>query len=176
MPCLGSLSESNPNDSRISKSVDFLKNKLDEELENKALDFASAWGKTSDQLTDAREEAESLGRELAGAKNGVNESTGRTVEEIEADIKKNDQLISDLLSNLDKLKNEYPGLKIEKNSLIESSKVVKNYEIPNELLQKAIKEVHKKIELENNVNIDKETKQKLYFLRNSTGFQSLAKI
>ena len=80
-----------------------------EELENKALDFASAWGKTSDQLTDAREEAESLGRELAGAKNGVNESTGRTVEEIEADIKKNDQLISDLLSNLDKLKDEFGG-------------------------------------------------------------------
>lgn len=80
-----------------------------EELENKALDFASAWGKTSDQLTDAREEAESLGRELADAKNGVNESTGRTVEEIEADIKKNDQMISDLLSNLDKLKDEFGG-------------------------------------------------------------------
>lgn len=80
-----------------------------EEMENKALDFAGAWAKTSDQLNDAREEAESLGRELAGAKDGVNESTGRTVEEIEADIKKNDQLISDLLSNLDKLKNEFGG-------------------------------------------------------------------
>ena len=80
-----------------------------EEMENKALDFASAWAKTSDQLTDAREEAESLGRELAGAKDGVNESTGRTVEEIEADIKKNDQLISDLLSNLSKLKDEFGG-------------------------------------------------------------------
>lgn len=80
-----------------------------EEMENKALDFAGAWAKTSDQLNDAREEAESLGRELAGAKDGVNESTGRTVEEIEADIKKNDQLISDLLSNLSKLKDEFGG-------------------------------------------------------------------
>jgi len=80
-----------------------------EEMENKALDFADAWAKTSDRLNDARDEAESLGRELAGAKDGVNESTGRTVEEIEADIKKNDQLISDLLSNLDKLKDEFGG-------------------------------------------------------------------
>lgn len=78
-------------------------------LEDKALDFADAWAKTSDQLTDAREEAESLGRELAGAKDGVNESTGRTVEEIEADIKENDQLISNLLSNLSKLKDEFGG-------------------------------------------------------------------